>query len=98
VWNTDTPLSVSKTREYLLGQVAALARILELELPHEVRDWFRNSMANACHANAERNLQERSLREAWRWHLRSLRQPRGLRHLLFTRQLVRALWTTRAGQ
>jgi hypothetical protein len=89
VWNTDTPLSVTRSREYTLGQVAALERILELDMPADVRASFRRAISLACHANAELCMREGDIDQASAWHRRSLREPGGWRHLLFTRQLLR---------
>jgi len=92
VWNADTPESASKSRDYVLGRVAALRRILELDLPPDVRTGYRGAVAGAHHGIAALYLREGELQQAWRWHLRSLREPRGWRHLLFTRRLLQAAW------
>lgn len=88
-WYTDTPDSQSKSPEFLLGQAAALRRIAELDLPRDVRAAFRARVADAFHSNADLALARGSRREAWRWHLRSLREPGGWRYLPFTRFLIR---------
>ena len=92
VWHVDTPLSVSQSRDYLLGQAAALGRILELDLPNEVRASYRGRVAYACHAAACLLLKEGCVKQAWGWHLRSLKEPGGWRYVPLTRGLVRAWW------
>lgn len=90
VWHTDTPHSESKSRAYVLGQVPAIERLLELDLPHDIRARLRQRASTASHNIARLHLREKNLREAWRWHFRSLRQAGGWRHLGFLRRLVAA--------
>ncbi|MGH7506143.1 MAG: glycosyltransferase family 2 protein [Longimicrobiales bacterium] len=94
IWHVDTPASVSRSRDYILGQVPALLRILELDMPAGVRTEFRAKLSYACHAIAYLHLTEGAVGKAWSWHLRSLREPRGWRHLPFTRKLLRPPPTT----
>ena len=91
-WSTDTASSESKSREYQLQAEAALARILELELPSDVRHAFIKRLADARHAAATLHLKEGNRRAAWKSHLRSLRGPTGWRYLMFTRRLVLTEW------
>ncbi|MFN2397353.1 MAG: glycosyltransferase family A protein [Gemmatimonadaceae bacterium] len=90
IWHSDTPLSVSRSRDYVLGQPAALSQILDLELPPDVRAGIRTRMSGAYHAIASLHLNEGSFEEAWSWHLRSIREPGGWRHVSFSRHLLRA--------
>jgi Glycosyl transferase family 2 len=94
IWHTDSPLSVSASSEYVLGQVPALQRILELDLPADVRQRYREELAPACNAIARLYRADGALREAWDWHLRSVREPGGWRHIGFTRQLLRLRQTS----
>jgi hypothetical protein len=88
VWHTDTPCAVTRTSEYVLGQVPGLKRILELELPPDVRDEFRRRLAPACHMIAELYLRSGRRGQAWRWHLRSLVEPGGASFLPFTVRML----------
>jgi glycosyltransferase involved in cell wall biosynthesis len=90
IWHTDSPLSVSASSEYIFGQVPALERILNLELPADVRRSYREKVALACHEIAREHRARGALRQAWSWHLRSLREAGGWRHFAFTRRLLRA--------
>ena len=90
VWNTDTPRSESKSREYLLGYVAALEQMLELPLPPETRRWLQVSRTSAQHDRADLHLRENALSEAWPWHIRCLSSPGGWRHAPFTLRLLQA--------
>ncbi len=91
VWHADTPFSESKSRGYALGEEAALRRILELDLPEDVRVHFQSKLAGAYHIGADLHLREGNRKGAWSWHLQSLRQPGGWRYLPFTRKLFSAL-------
>ena len=91
VWHADTPESESKSHPYAIAGAPAMRRILELDLPSDVRAALRNMFSRECHANAELYLRQGRLKNAWRWHLRSLRQPGGWRRLPYTRHLVSAL-------
>jgi hypothetical protein len=84
VHHMDTPQAESKSRDYRFGQAAALRRLLELDLPADVRAELRTRVRRACHANARASLQEGSLTDAWSWHLQSLRERGGWRYLRYT--------------
>lgn len=90
VWNTDTPRSESKSREYLLGQVAALDQLLELPLPPDTRRWLQVSRTSAQHQRADLHLRGKALRQAWLWHIRTLSGPGGWRHAPFMLRLLQA--------
>ena len=88
VWCTDTPASLSKSRAFRLGQEPALRRLLEMELPANVRKCFRNRLGIACHESASALLAEGHWASAWRLHLASLVEPNGWRRLHFTWKLA----------
>ena len=91
VWHSDVPASESKSREFRLGEADALARILELDLPAGFRAGIRRKIAGACHTAAQGHLKEGNPREAWHWHLRSLKEPGGWRFLLYSRRVLAAM-------
>jgi hypothetical protein len=91
VYHKNTPRSVSRSKEWLVGHPAALRRILELELPPVVRAEFRRRVRHACHANAMRQFNEGDFSAAWRWHLQSLREAHGWRSLRYSRFFLSAL-------
>lgn len=80
----NTPEAESQSRGYRLGHAAALRRLLELDLPPDVRAELRTRVRRACHANARVYLQEASLTDAWSWHLQSLCERGGWRYLRYT--------------
>lgn len=83
----DTERSTSKSAAYVVGQVAALERILELELPRDIRRELRIKYGAALHDTASHYAQVADVGNAWRAHLKSLAQPKGLRYVLYTRKL-----------
>jgi glycosyltransferase involved in cell wall biosynthesis len=89
IWRTATPDSMSKSRSFALGQAPALRRLLELELPGEIRADLKRHLTGALHAEAELRLREGARRDAWRQHLRSLCGRGGWRYLGFTTALLR---------
>jgi hypothetical protein len=91
VWHADTPQSESKSQAYALAGPVAVRRMLELDLPADVRAALLPTLSRACHANADLYLKEGRLTKAWSWHLRSLRHPEGWRRLAYTRFLLYAL-------
>jgi glycosyltransferase involved in cell wall biosynthesis len=88
VYCFDTPDSLSKSRAYCLGGPSALARMLELELPADVRAALRVRLAGDLHSASVTELEDGNYRAAWRWHLKSLAQPSGWRYLPHARHLL----------
>jgi hypothetical protein len=89
IYRTDTPASLSKSRAYSLAGPSATARMLELELPADVRAALRARLADDLHSLAARELLDGNHGSAWACHLRCLTQPSGWRHLPFARHLLR---------
>jgi hypothetical protein len=87
-WSADTPGSESKSRSYVLGQVAALERILELPLPDDTRAWLRKRVPAARQRVARLHFQEQHYATAWRWHLTAVLGPGGWRYLPFSLRLL----------
>ena len=91
IYHAHTPNSTWKSRACVLGQADALRGVLRLPLPDDVRQHYRRQITRACHATSEMELEAGRLREAWRWHLRSLREPRGWEwYRSFTASLLRS--------
>lgn len=92
-WYTNTPDSESKSDSYIFGQEAALERILEMQLPNELRQQMRRRITGVRHRIAELYLREDRLARSLRWHLRSLAGRGGWRYASFSLKLLRAtLW------
>jgi hypothetical protein len=90
-YRIGSPLAESRSRRYVVGQAAALRRILRLPLPVDVQRALRRRIATAYHSAAEYDRRAGDMQEAWRWHLASLRSTGGWRYLPFTRHLLRPL-------
>jgi glycosyltransferase involved in cell wall biosynthesis len=88
VYRTDTPDSLSKSRDYCLAGPPALTRMLTLSLPAEVRAALRVRLGVDQHCASSCELGHGNYRAAWRWHWRSLRQPEGWRYLPYSRTLL----------
>jgi glycosyltransferase involved in cell wall biosynthesis len=88
VYRTDTPDSLSKSRDYCLAGPPALGRMLTLPLPAEVRAALRVRLGVDQHCASSYELSHGNYRAAWRWHWRSLRQPEGWRFLPHSRHLL----------
>lgn len=93
VYHLGTALAVTRSREYIVGHMDGLRGILALPLPGDVRRALRRRMAAAYHQAADYDWRAGALRSAWRWHIASLREPGGWRHVTFTRHLLRAMLT-----
>ena len=89
VYSVGSPAAESLSRASVLGQVQGLRRIIELDLPSDVRRALRSRIAGAYHAAADHERMSGALLAAWRWHAASLMQPSGWRYLPFTRHLLR---------
>jgi glycosyltransferase involved in cell wall biosynthesis len=86
----DTPASASRSMEYTLGQADALRRLLQLNLPPDVKANIERRISSVCHTAARRCLADGSYADAWSWHLRSLREPGGWRFIRYTARLLAA--------
>jgi glycosyltransferase involved in cell wall biosynthesis len=89
VYTVGSPAAESRSRAYVMGQVAGLRRIIALDLPDDVRRVLRSRIAEAYHDAAEHERRAGAPLAAWRWHLASLLQPSGWRFLPFGRHLLR---------
>jgi len=54
---------------------------------------LRRRVARAYHHAADFDWRAGALRSAWQWHLASLLEPGGWRHITFTRHLLRTMLT-----
>lgn len=87
VYSEDTPRSLSKSREYVLRQPAALQTVLRLPLPSDVKRVLHRKYVAAMHGASVEDLGHGQRIKAWKWHLRSLLHPYGWRYLTYTRHL-----------
>ena len=92
VYHTDTPGSLSGSKEYCLAGPRAIARMLELALPSDVRLMLHDHLAADLHSASDWELLDRNYLAAWWWHLKCLARPGGWRYLSYTRRLLAAAW------
>jgi hypothetical protein len=91
IYNVGSPLAITRSREYVVGQMDALRTILALPLPDDVRRLLHSRVAAAYHDAADHDWRAGALRSAWQWHVASLQEPGGWRHITFTRHLLRKM-------
>ncbi|MDQ2768552.1 MAG: glycosyltransferase family 2 protein, partial [Gemmatimonadota bacterium] len=96
IYHMGSPAADSRSRAFVLGQVRALRRIVQLDLPDDVRRAYRMRIASAYHSAAEHERKSGALLAACRWHVGSLLQPAGWRYASYTRHLVRDAFRTRS--
>ncbi len=89
VYNRDTTDSLSRSKGYLLSTPDAIERLMQLELPADIRELVRKKHVRSLHAASNLELIEGNVSEAWKWHLRTLTYPYGWRYLTYTRHLVK---------
>lgn len=87
----DTPGSLSKQLEYMVGESDSLSRMLEIPMSNQSKSLLLRKLASSRHDCARAFLSEHRYYEAWSWHLRSLRSRGGMRFLKFTIRLLLAL-------
>ena len=88
----DTPLSESKSRDYILAGPAARRRMLELVLPLDVRAQLSKGISRDCYRISRLYHDEGNFIKAWGWHIRSLSKPGGWRYLRSTLRLLYPRW------
>ena len=65
-----------------------MERLLELELPRDVRAAVGEHLTAGLHSASEWERRDGNYLAAWRWHLRCLARPGGWRYLTYTRHLL----------
>jgi len=91
VCSIDTAGSLSKSSGYLLGQIAAINRMLEMDVPAPIRRQLRAKLAASMHNASTYQLAHGHHLAAWRSHLLSLLEPGGYRYAAYTRHLLAPL-------
>lgn len=79
IYNEDTPDSASKSLNSVVGLEPALRRLLELDLPPDVRQSLRLRLAPACWDAAGALARAGNLGAACRWYGRAFLRPGGWR-------------------
>ena len=86
----DSPESLSKSSQYLLGMERSLDLLLKLPLPPSVRRGFVGKKMSLRHDIADYYRIEGDLGNAWKHHIRTFYHLKGLRYLPSTVHLLRA--------
>jgi glycosyltransferase involved in cell wall biosynthesis len=81
--------SIDNSRQALLGKPKAVERILQLDLPNNIRVAFETFLGNANHEISKRYLIEYNLFLTWSFHVKTLRCRSGWKHLFFFRDFFR---------
>jgi len=89
IYNRDTTDSLSKSKPYVLNTPQAIQKLMQLDMPAELRALVRKKHVQSLHEASHRELEDGNLSEAWKWHLRTLTHPYGWRYLPYTRHLVK---------
>lgn len=85
----DTPASLSKSDAFHMAEVGVLHELARRAPSTRIRRMMHRKLSAAYHTRSNQALDAGELADAWRWHLRSLRYVGGLRHLPYTRHLIR---------
>jgi len=86
----ETPRSLSRSSAYDAAWCVFLERLLRLPLTGGMRRRVAERLAVSYNTRSVVHLHQDELREAWHWHLRTLRSPGGWRYLPYTLRLGRA--------
>lgn len=87
VYNRDTRNSLSKTKNWIVSQPAALRQMMRLDVPADVKSRLRTRYVSALHSASGAELNGGRRGQAWRWHLMSLGHWCGWRYVSYTRHL-----------
>lgn len=83
-----TPGSLSQSRNYSDSYLTLFQDMLNAGPPADIVRLIRRKLSAAQHDHSVQALADGRRGDAWRWHLRSLRHPGGLRYLGYTRRLL----------
>ena len=86
----ETRGSESQTLDYFSSMPDNIARMHDQSLPSAIQRLIAEKLARALHEAATRHADAGRLKDAWRYHFRSLREHHGIRYLPFTRHLIAA--------
>jgi glycosyltransferase involved in cell wall biosynthesis len=84
----ETPISESKSDEYLDAQISIFNRMMSLAPTRNIRQILKKRIRDTWHHRADVALERGQMASAWRCHLSSLFALGGWRYVLFTRYLI----------
>jgi hypothetical protein len=84
----STDASLSKSEEYILAEPLLYLKLIQLNLPTEIRRKIREKEINCYHNISNYYLDAEMKRKAWKWHFKSLMSFYGFRYWTYTRKLI----------
>jgi glycosyltransferase involved in cell wall biosynthesis len=88
-WDRDTPEPQSRSKRYMEGAPEAIRKMLALNPPAEIGRLLERKYAASLHTLSDWERTDGNYDAAWRYHLRSLVSPYGIKYFPYTRHLVR---------
>jgi hypothetical protein len=92
---TDHPFGIWRSKAATLGLPRAIEHILSLDLPKDVRLFYKKNLSWASHKVSKLHLEERDFSSAWEWQVRSLRHRFDWKSLLYMASLLRRVVASR---
>ena len=84
----DTDSSLSKSEEYIITQPHLYQKLKRLSLPEEIYQQIIKKEIQCYHNISNYYLDAKKIKDAWKWHFKSLLSFYGIRYLLYTRKLI----------
>lgn len=88
-WHRDTPEPLSKSKYYMEGAPNGIGRMIALNPPARIKRCLARKHSATLHFLSDWERMDGNYHAAWRYHLRSLLSPYGIKYLPYTRHLVR---------
>lgn len=84
----NSPESLSATEDYLRGEPEAIRWALALNPPRRIKRRLARKYVSSLHHISDIERAKGNYSAAWRYHIRSMLSPYGIRHLFYTRHLI----------
>ena len=88
-WDRDAPEPLSMSKYYLEGAPDGIGRMMALKPPARIKRRLARKYVSTLHSLSDWERTDGNHHAAWRYHLRSLLSPYGMKYLSYTRHLVR---------
>ncbi len=88
-WHRETSEPQSRSKRYMEGAPEAIRKMLALNPPAEIARLLERKYAASLHFLSDWERTDGNYSAAWRYHLRSLFSPYGIKYFPYTRHLVR---------
>lgn len=87
-YHRQTPESLSRMKEYLVGEPEAIREMLKLDPPPHIKRRLKRKHVASLHRLSNSERRDGRYGAAWRYHLRSVLSPYGIRYWPYTRHLL----------